>query len=75
PKPAQPRTDQPKPVQNTDKPAVQKPADHQPKKDFHKPDTRNNHNNQHNRPPKKDEPAKPVNEDMLKMLADKFKKG
>ena len=74
-KPAQPKTDQAKPVQNMDKPAVQKPAELQPTKDLNKPENRNNYNNQHNRPPKKDEPAKPVNEDMLKMLAEKFKKG
>jgi DNA polymerase-3 subunit epsilon len=55
-----------------DKSSAPKPLENQPKKEFHKPD---NHNNQQNRPIKKDEPAKPVNQDMLKMLADKFKKG
>lgn len=61
------KQDRPKPTQAT-------PAPHQPKKEFHKPDNRNNQ--QHNRPPKKDDgPAKPVDEDMLKMLAEKFKKG
>jgi len=80
----QPKPVQPKPVENqakpeqakvneaTDKPVTPKPAENQPKKEFQKPDNRNN---QQNRPFKKDEPAKPVNEDMLKMLADKFKKG
>ncbi|MDB5155185.1 MAG: polymerase subunit epsilon [Mucilaginibacter sp.] len=79
PKPAQPKPadNQEKPEQfnatgNTDKPAAQRPAENQPKNEFHKPD---NQNNQQNKPYKKDEPAKPVNEDMLKMLADKFKKG
>jgi DNA polymerase-3 subunit epsilon len=81
----QPKPVQPKPTENqakpeqakateiADKPAAPKPAENQPKKEFHKPDNRNNQ--QQNRPFKKDEPAKPVNEDMLKMLADKFKKG
>jgi DNA polymerase III subunit epsilon len=80
----QPKPVQPKPAENqakpepakateaADKPASPKPAENQPKKEFHKPDNRSN---QQNRPFKKDEPAKPVNEDMLKMLADKFKKG
>jgi DNA polymerase-3 subunit epsilon len=58
------------------KPAEQAPpkADEQPKKEFHKPDhTRTQY------PPKpfkkKEEPAKPVNDDMLQQLALKFKKG
>jgi DNA polymerase-3 subunit epsilon len=74
PKPADsPATNvQPKPVDNTNKPAAQPPVANQPKKEFVKPD---HQNNQQNRPFKKDEPAKPVNEDMLKMLSDKFKKG
>jgi DNA polymerase-3 subunit epsilon len=79
PKPVQPKpveppvaTEQPKSVERIAKPAAQKPAEYQPKKEFQKPDSRNH---QPNRPLKKDEPAKPVNEDMLKMLADKFKKG
>jgi DNA polymerase III subunit epsilon len=74
PKPVQPKTEHAKPVQNTGTPTIQKEGEGQPKKEFRKPDNRNNYNNQHNRPTKKDEPAKPVNEDMLKMLADKFKK-
>jgi DNA polymerase-3 subunit epsilon len=76
PKPADAQA-KPEPAAKTEapnKPAPPKPADNQPKKEFQKPDNRNN-NNQQNRPFKKDEPAKPVNEDMLKMLADKFKKG
>jgi DNA polymerase-3 subunit epsilon len=79
PKPAQPKPVEvqakPEPVktaETADKPSAPKPLENQPKKEFHKPDNRNN---QQNRPLKKDEPAKPVNEDMLKMLADKFKKG
>jgi DNA polymerase III subunit epsilon len=77
-KPAQPRPEgaQPKPA-----PApAQKPADNAPKKDFRKPDyqQRNNNNQQqYNKQPykKKEEPTTPVNDDMLKALADKFKKG
>jgi len=56
-----------------------KPAENQPKREFHKPDhTRtNNYQKPENKPFKKkdDGPALPVNEDMLKLLADKFKKG
>ena len=56
------------------KPAPQKPVENPPKREFNRPDNRNQP--QQNRPFKKDEgPAKPVNEDMLKMLAEKFKKG
>jgi DNA polymerase III subunit epsilon len=63
----------PKPAENNARPAEKKPVFNQPKKEFHKPD---NHNNHQNRPPKKDDgPAKPVDDDMLKMLAEKFKKG
>ncbi|WP_183562875.1 3'-5' exonuclease [Mucilaginibacter sp. SP1R1] len=64
---------QPKPAeQQAPKPEAPK-ADY-PKKEFHKPDhTKTQY------PPKpfkkKDEPAKPVNEDMLQQLALKFKKG
>src|ERR1700761_7596255 len=79
PKPVQPKTtenhaktEKIKARPNTDNPANPKPAENQPKKEFQKHDNRNN---QQNRPFKKDEPAKPVNDDMLKMLADKFKKG
>jgi DNA polymerase-3 subunit epsilon len=75
PKPVENRvnTEQSKPADNADKPIQQKPVENQPKKEFIKQDHRNN---QPSRPFKKDdEPAKPVNEDMLKMLADKFKKG
>jgi DNA polymerase-3 subunit epsilon len=72
-KPAQPKSDQVRPVQQIAQPAAQKPADNQHKKEFRKPDNRDN--NHYNRTPKKDEPAKPVDDDMLKMLADKFKKG
>jgi DNA polymerase-3 subunit epsilon len=60
------------PVENT------KPIEIPVKKDFHKPDPQqnNHHTRPENRPFKKDnEPAKPVDDDMLKMLAEKFKKG
>ncbi|HTE00145.1 MAG TPA: exonuclease domain-containing protein [Mucilaginibacter sp.] len=76
PKPVedQPKAEQTKPVDAAAQPIAQKPVENQPKKEFHKPD--NSNNQQQNRPFKKDDgPAKPVNEDMLKMLADKFKKG
>jgi DNA polymerase-3 subunit epsilon len=56
-----------------------KPKEIPTKRDFHKPQVpqNNNHPRPENKPYKKnnDEPALPVNEDMLKMLADKFKKG
>jgi len=87
-RPAQPKpveaakpADQPK-ADNTNKAeqpgAFQpKPAQNQPKKEFHKPDNRNNNHQQQNRPFKKqdDTPARPVDDDMLSMLKDKFKKG
>jgi DNA polymerase III subunit epsilon len=61
---------QPKPVY--DKPH-QKPAENFSKKEFQKTEHRQH---QPARPFKKeDTPAEPINEDMLKMLADKFKKG
>ncbi|MCC8410259.1 DNA polymerase III subunit epsilon [Mucilaginibacter sp. UR6-1] len=44
------------------------------KKDYQKPQYQNNRPN-NNYPKKDDTPAKPVNDDMLKLLADKFKKG
>jgi DNA polymerase-3 subunit epsilon len=78
-KPAQPKPVdsqakvQAKPIDTQSKPAAaQQTNTNQAKKEFNKPDDRNN---QQNRPFKKDEPAKPVNDDMLKMLTDKFKKG
>lgn len=79
-KPAQPKAVEPqiKPessakVEEVNKPLPQKPIENQPKKEFHKPEHRGN---QPNRPIKKDDgPAKPVDNDMLKMLAEKFKKG
>jgi DNA polymerase-3 subunit epsilon len=67
----------PKPVQS--KPAETKPIETAPrpefkKKEFTKPDHTKTH--YQNKPFKKpEEPALPVNEDMLKLLADKFKKG
>jgi len=62
-------------LKNLQKPAAPKPVFNQPKKEFHKPDNHNN-NHQNNRPARKDDgPAKPVDDDMLKMLAEKFKKG
>jgi DNA polymerase III subunit epsilon len=49
------------------------------KKEFHKPAAQQNnpHQRNDNKPFKKkdDSPAQPVNDDMLKLLADKFKKG
>lgn len=65
---------QPKPVVQMAKPAQNQP---QQQKEFRKPDgQRNNNQQQYNKPfKKKEEPATPVNDDMLKMLADKFKKG
>jgi len=45
-------------------------------KEFKKPDFQKNNNQQESRPYKKpEEPAKPVNDDMLQQLAMKFKKG
>ncbi|MBS7565271.1 DNA polymerase III subunit epsilon [Mucilaginibacter sp. Bleaf8] len=54
-----------------------KPEFNKPKKDFQKQNFRpHNQQPQHNKPfKKKEEPAAPVNEDMLQMLANKFKKG
>ncbi|WP_426667045.1 exonuclease domain-containing protein [Mucilaginibacter sp. McL0603] len=74
PKPVevQAKPEEVKTAETAEKPSAPKSVENHPKKEFHKPDNRNN---QQNRPFKKDEPAKPVNEDMLKMLADKFKKG
>ena len=68
-------TAQPKPADAANKPAPQQqPPASQPRKDFQRPEPQRTH--QQNQPFKKDNtPAKPVNEDMLKMLADKFKKG
>ena len=60
-KPAQPR-----PVEQTPKPEAAKP-------EFKKPQPNKPYENKPFK--KKEEPAKPVNEDMLKQLADKFKKG
>jgi len=54
----------------------EKPAEAPVKREFNKPVHQQNYNKPEHKPFKKDnEPAKPVNEDMLKMLADKFKKG
>ncbi|MCD8739964.1 DNA polymerase III subunit epsilon [Mucilaginibacter roseus] len=60
------RPQQPKPQQ----PAQQNFV----KKDYQKPQYQNNRPN-NNYSKKDDTPAKPVNDDMLKLLADKFKKG
>lgn len=78
PKPVQPKPQAPAPTPaNTN--AEAKPAENPVKKDFQKPNhPRNNENIRPDQKPFKkpdSEPAKPVNEDMLKMLADKFKKG
>ena len=60
-------------------PAEAKPAEAPVKREFHKPDhLKTNHPPRpENKPFKKkdDGPALPVNDDMLKLLADKFKKG
>jgi DNA polymerase-3 subunit epsilon len=66
----------PRPLQQS-KPAQQgQPAAAEPKKQFNKPYVKPQYQQQ--QPPKPvrkpEEPAKPVNEDMLQMLADKFKK-
>ncbi|MES2428116.1 MAG: exonuclease domain-containing protein [Bacteroidota bacterium] len=71
----QQKATQPKPVENSEKkdtvtPNIQKDLFQQPvqQKPYNKP--------YENKPfKKKEEPAAPVNEDMLKLLADKFKKG
>jgi DNA polymerase-3 subunit epsilon len=57
-----------------------KERENQPKKDFQRNNNyqqRNNQPNPQNKPfrQKDDEPAKPVDDEMLKLLADKFKKG
>jgi len=63
------------------RPATPKPTENQPvqpakKPEYQKPHTNNNNYRQDNKPfKKKEEPAVPVNDDMLKLLADKFKKG
>jgi DNA polymerase-3 subunit epsilon len=56
---------------------VEKPAEVPVKKDFNKPFHQPSHSKPEQKPfkPKDTEPAKPVNDDMLKMLAEKFKKG
>jgi DNA polymerase-3 subunit epsilon len=73
PKPAQPKAPEQQSV------AEPKPAHNPVKRDFQKPDNyrNNNYHRPENKPYKKkdEEPAQPVNEDMLKLLADKFKKG
>jgi len=63
--PAQPNANKPEEKREAAKPAPQKPV--QPY----------NNPNKNNQQPykKKEEPAAPVNEDMLKLLADKFKRG
>jgi DNA polymerase-3 subunit epsilon len=60
------------------KPADQQPAAPKPeyqKKEYTKPDHTQNQHYQNKPFKKKDEPAKPVNDDMLAQLALKFKKG
>jgi DNA polymerase-3 subunit epsilon len=72
---------QPKPVAQNEKesaPEMQKPAAAFAKNEFRKPEVANNHHARPDNKPfkKKDEgPALPVNDDMLKQLAEKFKKG
>jgi len=59
------------------KPAQPKPVEQAQPKEFKKPDFQKNDAPRFENKPfkKKEEPAEPVNEDMLKLLADKFKKG
>jgi DNA polymerase-3 subunit epsilon len=65
----QPRPAAPKPVENQATQPAKKP-------EYQKPHNNNNNYRQDNKPfKKKEEPAVPVNDDMLKLLADKFKKG
>ncbi|GAA4909761.1 exonuclease domain-containing protein [Mucilaginibacter defluvii] len=64
----QSRPQQPKPQQQ---PAQQNFV----KKEYQKPQQYQNNRPNNNYPKKDDTPAKPVNDDMLKLLADKFKKG
>ena len=69
----------PKPVAEATAVADAPATEAQPKKDFQKPYQQKNPNyqkpNDGSYKKKEEGPAKPVNEDMLKMLADKFKKG
>jgi DNA polymerase-3 subunit epsilon len=73
----QPKPVQPKPQETPVE--VAKPVESPVKKDFQRPDHHKNTNytRPENKPYKKkdDGPALPVNDDMLKLLADKFKKG
>jgi DNA polymerase III subunit epsilon len=55
-------------------PAQPKPQ-FQPKKEFHKPDTRDNQQNRPFKKPESNEPVRPVDNDMLNALKEKFKKG
>ncbi len=65
----QPRPAAPKPVENQAAQPAKKP-------EYQKTHTSNSNYRQDNKPfKKKEEPAVPVNDDMLKLLADKFKKG
>ncbi len=85
PKPQEPVTGEKRPIPAPiEKPVNSfsvetKPKEAPVKRDFHKPHIQqnNHHSGPQNKPYKKkdDEPALPVNEDMLKQLADKFKKG
>jgi DNA polymerase-3 subunit epsilon len=80
PKPAQPKPQEQKPLETAVNAAAEvKPAEAPVKREFQKPQyssPRINDTRPDNNYKKKDtEPAKPVDEDMLKLLADKFKKG
>jgi DNA polymerase-3 subunit epsilon len=71
----QQKATQPKPVENSEKKDTVKPNI---QKDlFQHPAQQKTHNKPYESKPfkKKEEPAAPVNDDMLKLLADKFKKG
>ncbi|HEY5327520.1 MAG TPA: exonuclease domain-containing protein [Mucilaginibacter sp.] len=89
PKPLAVKPSEPIAAETLPKPVIPKPEGHvlaetqskeiPVKKDFHKPNLQqnNHHSRPENRPfiKKHDGPALPVNDDMLKQLADKFKKG
>lgn len=74
PRPAAPRPAQPKP-QPAEGSKPEAGAPQQPRKDFQRPQYPKNQPYNNKPYVKKDEPAKPVDDDMLKALANKFKKG
>lgn len=71
PKQEQPKQEQPKPpVQQAQK---QQPQQNRPQYQNNRPQQQQNQNQQYKK--RDEEPAKPVDDDMLKLLAEKFKKG